>query len=129
VAPLIRASVRECLETYQLQAQAGPVTVPGLETILARAAVPILAQFEDKPPEFAAALLPSLVRVMLAAFVEAMAMSNRTGWPAGPDRHGKHSAGTGRVTSYGIPLSNLGTSFPSRSTPTCRVAVGGAHYP
>jgi hypothetical protein len=48
---IIRAAVRECLETYQLQAQAGPVTVPALETILARAVVPILAQLEDKPPE------------------------------------------------------------------------------
>ncbi len=45
------------------QAQAGPVTVPGLETILARAAVAILAQLEDKPPELVAALLPSLVRI------------------------------------------------------------------
>jgi hypothetical protein len=70
---VIRASVRECLETYQLQAQAGPVTVQGLEAILARASVPILTQIEDKPPELVAALVPSLVRVMLAAFVETMA--------------------------------------------------------
>jgi hypothetical protein len=31
---IIRASVRECLETWQLQAKAGPVTVEALEMIL-----------------------------------------------------------------------------------------------
>jgi len=35
--------------------------------------VPILRQIEDKPPELVLALLPSLVRTMLAAFVEVMA--------------------------------------------------------
>jgi len=39
---IIRASVRECLETYLLQAQVGSVTMEALETILARATVPIL---------------------------------------------------------------------------------------
>jgi hypothetical protein len=35
--------------------------------------VPILRQVEDKAPELMMALLPSLVRTMLAAFVEVMA--------------------------------------------------------
>ena len=35
--------------------------------------VPILSQMEGKPPELMIALLPSLVRTMLAAFVEVMA--------------------------------------------------------
>jgi hypothetical protein len=48
---IIRASVRECLETWVLQAQAGPVTVEALETILARATVPILRQVEGLQPE------------------------------------------------------------------------------
>ena len=69
---VIRASVRECLETWWLQSEAGPVTVEALETILARATVPILGQMEHRPPELVVALLPSLVRTMLAAFVEAM---------------------------------------------------------
>jgi len=34
--------------------------------------VPILRQVEDKPRELVMALLPSLVRTMLAAFVEVM---------------------------------------------------------
>ena len=35
--------------------------------------VPILRQMEDNPPELVMALLPSLVRTMLGAFVELMA--------------------------------------------------------
>ena len=70
---IIRASVRECRETWQLQSKAGPVTVEALETILARVTVPILRQVEERQPELAMALLPSLVRTMLAAFVEVMA--------------------------------------------------------
>jgi hypothetical protein len=70
---IVRASVRECVETWVLQVQAGPVSVEALETILARAALPILRQMEERPPELVIALLPSLVRTMLAAFVEVMA--------------------------------------------------------
>jgi hypothetical protein len=70
---IVRASVRETLETWVLQAQAGPVTVEDLETILARATVPIVRQLEERPSELMTALLPSLVRTMLAAFLEVMA--------------------------------------------------------
>jgi hypothetical protein len=70
---IIRVSVRECFETWALQSKAGPVTVKALETILARVTVPILSQFEERQPELAMALLPSLARTMLAAFVEVMA--------------------------------------------------------
>lgn len=52
--------------------KAGPVTVEALETILARATVPILRQVEGREPELVVALLPSLVRTMLAACVEVM---------------------------------------------------------
>ena len=40
-----------------------------LEAIISRSMVPILRLLEDKPPELVMALLPSLVRMMLAAFV------------------------------------------------------------
>jgi hypothetical protein len=70
---IIRASVRECLETWHLQSNDGPVTVEALEAILSRSMVPILRQMEDKHPELVVALLPSLVRTMLTAFVEVMA--------------------------------------------------------
>jgi hypothetical protein len=41
--------------------------------LLARSTVPILRQFEARPPDLVIALLPSLVRTMLAAFLEVMA--------------------------------------------------------
>jgi len=63
----IRSSVRECLETWRLQSKVGPVTVGALETMLARAALPILNQFEERQPELVAALLPSVIRTVLAA--------------------------------------------------------------
>jgi hypothetical protein len=70
---IIRASVREACEAWRLQTETAPPTPEALETILARATVAILRQFEDRPLELQVALLPSLVRTMLAAFVEVMA--------------------------------------------------------
>ncbi len=70
---LIRGAVRECLETWLLQAQAGPVTTEALEAILARSSVLLLRRLEGVPPDVVVALLPTLLRSMLAAFVEAMA--------------------------------------------------------
>jgi hypothetical protein len=72
---IIRASVRECLEAWTLQAQAGPVTVEALEAILARATVPILRQVEERQPELMVALLPSLIRTMPAAFAGLLAVA------------------------------------------------------
>ncbi len=45
------------LETWALQAQAGVVTAEALETILARAAIPILRQFEEQRPELVVVVL------------------------------------------------------------------------
>jgi hypothetical protein len=67
---IIHASVSECLQTWQLQARSGPVTAKAREAILARATVLVLRRFEGHPPEIVVALLPSLVRAMLEAFVE-----------------------------------------------------------
>ena len=65
--------MRECLETWLLQAQAGPVTVEALEGILARSSVLLLRRLEGMPPQQIVELLPILIRTMLAAFVESMA--------------------------------------------------------
>jgi uncharacterized protein (DUF362 family) len=72
---IIRASVRECVETWGLHAEAGPVTVEAMETILARATVPILNLLQDQPPEAVVALMPSVVRTMLWAVLEMQAES------------------------------------------------------
>ena len=70
---IIRAAVRECLETWWLQSEAGPVTVEALEAIVARSTFPILRQLEDRPTELVIAPLPSLVRTMVTAFLEVTA--------------------------------------------------------
>ena len=73
----IRAAVREACETWRIQAQAGPVTARQFEEIINRAAVPILRSMQDHHAELVAALVPSLVRVMLAAAIEVMAEERR----------------------------------------------------
>jgi hypothetical protein len=78
---LVRAAVRECVTTWDLQTQAGPVTADALETIVNRAIVLLLRRFEGQPPETVVDLLPSLLRAMLTAFVEIMA-DERWGRPA-----------------------------------------------
>jgi len=70
---VMRDSVREACDTWRIQAQAGPVTSEALETIVYPAAVPILTLLQDQPPEAVAALMPSILRIMLAAAVEVMA--------------------------------------------------------
>ena len=45
---LIRASVRECLETWVLQTQASPVTVEALEAITARSMVQLLYRAHER---------------------------------------------------------------------------------
>lgn len=67
---VIRVAVRECLQTWRLQLRSGPVTTKAREAILARATVLVLRRFDGHPANVVAALLPSLVRSMLAAFVE-----------------------------------------------------------
>ena len=74
---LIRATVRECLQTWKLQARSGPVTPKAMETILARATVLLMSRLEGQPPHLVVTLLPGLLRDMLAAFVEAMAAEKR----------------------------------------------------
>jgi len=69
---LVRGAVRECLETWLLQAHAGPVTVEALEGILARSSVLLFRRLEGMPPEQIVELLPILIRTMLGSFVEAM---------------------------------------------------------
>jgi len=57
--------------------QGWPAHCGSLDAMLSRSMVPILRQMGDKPcdkpPELVMALLPSLVRTMLAAFVEVVA--------------------------------------------------------
>jgi hypothetical protein len=75
---IIRASVRDMLDAYRLQAQAGHVTDKALEEIIFRGAQPLVHSLAPYPAEQRAALLPSVVRVLLAAFLEDVAGSDET---------------------------------------------------
>ena len=69
---IISASVRDMLNEYRLQAQPGPMTDKALEEILFRAAHGIVQSLAPYPGAQRVALLPSVVRFMLAAFLESM---------------------------------------------------------
>jgi hypothetical protein len=73
---IISATVRDMLSAYRIQAQAGPVSDQALEGILFRAAHPIVNILAPYPSDQRAALLPSVVRFMLAAFLEETASLN-----------------------------------------------------
>ena len=67
---IISASGRDMLSTYRIQAEPGPVSDQALDAMLFRAAHPVV---NIRAPYFAeqrAALLPNVVRLMLAAFLE-----------------------------------------------------------
>lgn len=67
---LISASVRDMLDAYRLQAQGGPVSEQALEEIIYLGASPIVQRLAPYAAEERDALLPSVVRVLLAAFLE-----------------------------------------------------------
>jgi hypothetical protein len=75
---IISASVRDMLDAYRLQAQAGPVSDQALEEIIFRAAHPVVDRLAAYPVEQRAALLPSVVRVLLASFLEDVAGADGT---------------------------------------------------
>jgi len=75
---IISASTRDMLDAYRIQTQAGPVTGQALEEIILRGAKPVVHRLAPYPAEQRAALLQNVVRLLLAAFLEAVAgaMSN-----------------------------------------------------
>jgi hypothetical protein len=62
---IISASVRDMLDAYRIQAQAGPVTDKALEEIIFRAAHGVVQSLATYPLEQRVALLPSVVRLLL----------------------------------------------------------------
>jgi hypothetical protein len=70
---IISASVRDMLDAYRIQAAAGPVTDQALEQILFRAAHGVVESPAPYTGAHRVALLPSVVRVLLAAFLEDVA--------------------------------------------------------
>ena len=70
---VITASVHELLETARLEAHAGPVDEAQLERLIFRAAAPIVQSVASFTEAQRGELLPHIVHVMLAAFLEAQA--------------------------------------------------------
>ena len=75
---IISASVRDMLDAYRIQAQAGPVTDQALEGSIFRAAHPVVDSLAPYPAAERAALLPSVVRLLLASFLEDAAGADGT---------------------------------------------------
>ena len=67
---VITASVRELLETARLEAQTGPMDDDQVERLIFRAAAPIVHSVAGLTEAQRGELLPNIVRVMLAAFLE-----------------------------------------------------------
>ena len=67
---IIRASVRDMLDAYRIQVQVGRLSEQALEAIIFRAAHPIVNSVATYSAEQRAALLPNVVRMMLATFLE-----------------------------------------------------------
>jgi len=61
---------RIMLDAYRIQAAAAPVTDKALEQIVFRAAHAIVHNLSPYPSAQRAALLPNVVRLLLAAFLE-----------------------------------------------------------
>ena len=73
---IISASVRDMLDAYRIQAQAGPVTDKALEEIIFRAAHGVVESLVPYPAELRVAMLPSVVRMLLTTFLEEVAGAN-----------------------------------------------------
>jgi hypothetical protein len=70
---IISASVRDMLDTFRIQASAGPVTDKALEEIVFRAAHGVVQSLATYTRDQRAALLPSVVRMLLTTFIEELA--------------------------------------------------------
>ena len=62
---IISASVRDMLDAYRIQAQAGPVNEQALEQIVFRATHSVVHSLSPYPAAQRAALLPNIVRLSL----------------------------------------------------------------
>jgi hypothetical protein len=69
---IIRASVRDMLDAYRLQAQARPVAEKAIEEIVFRASHGVVQSLAPYPGAQRVALLASVVRMILATFLEAL---------------------------------------------------------
>ena len=67
---IMRASVRYMLDAYRIRTAAGPVTEKALEEVIFRGSQGVLGSLRPFSREQRIALLPSIVRLLLATFLE-----------------------------------------------------------
>jgi len=72
---VIDASGRDMLSAFRIQVQVGRLSEQALEAIMFRAAHPIVNSVATYSAEQRAALLPNVVRMLLAAFLEEIGRS------------------------------------------------------
>jgi hypothetical protein len=82
---VITASVRELLETVRLEAHAGAMDTAQLERLIFRAAAPIVHSVTPLTEAQRGELLPNIVRVMLAPFLETASAMRATAGRNGKD--------------------------------------------
>ena len=73
---IVSASVRDMLDACRIQVSAGPVTDKALEEIIFRAAHGVEQSLAPYPGKQRIAMLPSVVRMLLATFLEELASVN-----------------------------------------------------
>jgi len=73
---IISASVRDMLDAFRIQAQAGPLTDKALEEIVFRAAHGVVQSLAPYSREQRVAMLPSVVRMLLTTFIEELTRSD-----------------------------------------------------
>ena len=78
---IISASVRDMPDAFRIQASAGPVTDKALEEIIFRAAHGVEQSLAPYPGAQRVAMLPSMVRLLLTAFLEEVAGSGDSSTP------------------------------------------------
>jgi len=76
---IVSASVRDMLDAYRIQAQAGPVTDKALEEIIFRAEHGVVQSLAPYPGPQRVAMLPSVVRILLTTFLEEMVTAEQKG--------------------------------------------------
>ncbi len=72
----ISTSVRDMLDAYRIEAQAGPVTDKAVEEIIFRAEHGVLQSLAPYQRAQRVALLPSVVRMLLTTFLEEVARAD-----------------------------------------------------
>ena len=92
--PRLRAAVRDIVQAYLTQASAGPLPTAVLDKLLFDGTHAVTRTLMHFSRDQRAALLPSVVNLLLAAFLEELeTLRAQGGKPGGPARASQHGEG------------------------------------